>query len=176
MFDGWTNNGIHFVGLFGVYQTVRMHFRHLGPYYPGCRSYICRRIVWLFLSGDNCSTNKKIASLNLAVNDLINSSSALANGFLARDILLIELNINEVNNNINQLQYFFEVTNDLQNESMNLDDVRAYFDLLIEECPSLKNRIGKNAPIVHDFVFEEAVIKVLRKQETVLTPAEKQKL
>ncbi|CAG8733701.1 24596_t:CDS:2, partial [Gigaspora rosea] len=151
---------------------------------------------------DNCSTNKKIASLNLAVNDLINSSSALvnnatrwmstmkmierckeliphitqANGFLARDILLIELNINEVNNNINQLQYFFEVTNDLQNESMNLDDVRAYFDLLIEECPSLKNRIGKNAPIVHDFVFEEAVIKVLRKQETVLTPAEKQKL
>ncbi|RIB14298.1 hypothetical protein C2G38_2096265 [Gigaspora rosea] len=22
MFDGWTNNGIHFVGLFGVYQTV----------------------------------------------------------------------------------------------------------------------------------------------------------
>ncbi|CAG8811663.1 21261_t:CDS:2, partial [Gigaspora margarita] len=70
----------------------------------------------------------------------------------------------------------FSSTNDLQNESMNLDDVRTYFDLLIEEHPDLECRLGKNAPVIQDPSFEEAVVKVLRKQESVLASSEKQKL
>ncbi|CAG8689220.1 2098_t:CDS:2, partial [Gigaspora rosea] len=114
--------------------------------------------------------------LNLAVNDLISSSSILVNqiraivimmqtyknrGKLAKVTSLMpildnatrwmsQLNLNEVDSFINQLKYFSEATNDLQNESMNLDDVRAYFDLLIEEF--------------------------LRKQEAALTFTEREKL
>jgi hypothetical protein len=287
MFDGWTSNGIHFVGLFGIYYTIHkarnlvlLAFSpfedrttqnadaHIGFFKDVLDLYSKSVKNVLFLSGDNCNTNRKIASdldlplvgcashrLNLAVNDLINSSSTLvnqirtivhmmrtyknrgklakvtslipildnatrwmsvmkmikrckelvpyitqANGFLGkilfiyifyfiylfiyylflyigREILLVEqLNFNEVNCFIKRLNYFSEATNDLQNESINLDDVRAYFDLLIEECPELESRLGKNAQIIHDSVFEEAVIKVLRKHEAILKSDERQKL
>ncbi|CAG8773235.1 8026_t:CDS:2, partial [Ambispora leptoticha] len=49
--------------------------------------------------------------------------------------------------------------------------------LLVEQLDlGLENRLEKNASIIHDPVFEEAVIKILGKQETILTPEEKQKL
>ena len=86
------------------------------------------------------------------------------------------MDLDEVDRLIIWLKYFSEATNDLQSDSINLDDVRAYFDLLIEECPELESRLGKNASIIHDPGFEEAVVKVLRKQETILTFGEKQKL
>ncbi|CAG8725710.1 44384_t:CDS:2 [Gigaspora margarita] len=256
------NNGIHFVGLFSIYQTVHesrnlvllaflpfedrttqnadAHIKFfkdvLELYDKGIKNV-------LFLLGDNCSTNKKIANdlnlplvecalhrLNLVVNDFINSSITLvnqirtivhmmrtyknreklakvtnlkpvldnatrwmsvtkmikrckelipyitqSNRFSCHDILLVEqLDLNEMI--IDQLNYFLEATNDLQNEFMNLDDVRTYFDLLIEEHPDLEYQLGKNAPVIQDLSFKEAVVKVLRRQESVLTSSEKQKL
>ena len=111
MFDGWTNNGIHFVGMFGIYQTaheprnlVLLAFSpfedrttqsadaHVRFFEDVLESYGKSIENVLFFSGDNCSTNRKIANdldlplvgcashrLNLAVNDLISSSSALVN-------------------------------------------------------------------------------------------------
>ncbi|CAG8799253.1 23563_t:CDS:1, partial [Gigaspora rosea] len=50
------------------------------------------------------------------------------NGFFGQDILLVEqLDLNEVNKLIDQIKYFLEATNNLQNESINLDDFHAYF-------------------------------------------------
>ncbi|CAG8497871.1 5957_t:CDS:2 [Gigaspora margarita] len=80
------------------------------------------------------------------------------------------------NKGVKNVLFLSEATNDLQNESMNLDDVRAYFDLLIGEHPYLECRLGKNASVIQDLSFKEIVVKVLRKQESVLTSSEKQKL
>ncbi|CAG8720798.1 32077_t:CDS:2 [Gigaspora margarita] len=138
MFGGWMNNGIHFVGLFGIYQTV----------------HESRNLVLLAYSPiEDCTTQ-----------------NADAHNKFFKGVL--ELYIKGVKN----VLFLSEATNDLQNESMNLDDVHAYFDLLIEEHPDLEWQLEKNASIIQDPSFEEAVIKVLHKQESVLTSSEKQKL
>ncbi|CAG8540943.1 46495_t:CDS:2 [Gigaspora margarita] len=51
------------------------------------------------------------------------------NRFSGRDISLVEqLDLNEVDRLIKRLKYFSEATNDLQSDSINLDDVRTYFN------------------------------------------------
>ncbi|CAG8546247.1 8332_t:CDS:2 [Ambispora gerdemannii] len=138
--------------------------------------------------------------LNLAVNDLINFSSTLVNqihtivymmrtykncGKLAKVIslkLILDnatrwMSVMKMIKRCKVLIHHVTQTNGFSatNESINLDDVRAYFNLLIEECPGLESQLGKKAPIIHDPIFEKAVIKVLRKQETVLTTDELQR-
>ncbi|CAG8787866.1 45141_t:CDS:2, partial [Gigaspora margarita] len=99
------------------------------------------------------------------------------NRFSDRDILLVEqLDLNEVDKFIDQLKYFLETTNDLQNKSINLDNICAYFDLLIDKYPDLEDRLEKSASIIYDFIFKEAVIKILHKQEATLTSNKKQKV
>ncbi|CAG8653684.1 12172_t:CDS:2 [Gigaspora margarita] len=218
MFDWWMNNSVHFVGLFSIYQTVH-ESRNLvllafSPFEDHTTQNANVHIKFfknvlelydkgikngLFLSGDNCSTNKKIANdlnlplvgcashcLNLVVNNFINSSITLVNQirtivhmmrtYKNREKLakvtnlkpvldnatywISQLYLNEMNRLIDQLNYFSEATNDLQNESMNLDDVSTYFDLLIEEHPDLECQLEKNAPVIQDSSFEEAVVKV----------------
>ncbi|CAG8483431.1 13967_t:CDS:2, partial [Gigaspora margarita] len=111
MFDKWMNNGIYFVGLFGVYQTV----------------YKSRNLVLLAFSSFEDRTN------NL-------------------DLPLVGCALH----------------------SLNLaDDVHAYFDLLIEECLELEDQLGRNALIIYNSLFENAMVKVLRKQEAALTFTEK---
>ncbi|CAG8543311.1 36616_t:CDS:2 [Gigaspora margarita] len=69
-----------------------------------------------------------------------------------------------------------KATNNLQNESINLDDVCAYFDLLINEYPDLEDQLEKSASIIYNFIFKEAIIKILYRQEATLISNEKQKV
>jgi hypothetical protein len=55
-----------------------------------------------------------------------------------------------------------------------LDIVRDTFDKLIAEFPSMARHLDKNAAIVHDKSFENAVVKVLRGKENTLTGPEKE--
>ncbi|CAG8781262.1 6200_t:CDS:2 [Gigaspora margarita] len=81
MFDEWMNNNIHFVGLFGIYQTVHesknLVLQAFLPF-EDCTTQNADAYIKffkdvlelynkgvknvLFLSDDNCSTNKKIAN------------------------------------------------------------------------------------------------------------------
>lgn len=69
-----------------------------------------------------------------------------------------------------------EVSVFLQNlctRKVGVDVVRATFDELIKEHPSMEKHLSKDARIVHDKHFENAVVKVLRHDEKSLTAAEK---
>ncbi|CAG8830042.1 38043_t:CDS:1, partial [Gigaspora margarita] len=67
-------------------------------------------------------------------------------------------------------------TNDLQSNSINMNDIFVYFNLLIEECSELESQLRKKALISYNLVCKEAVVKVLCKYEKVLTLGKKQKL
>ncbi|CAG8843035.1 13131_t:CDS:2, partial [Gigaspora margarita] len=71
------------------------------------------------------------------------------------NISLVEkLDLNAIDHLIKQFKYFSEATNDLQSDSINIDNVL----------------------IIYDPVFEEAIVKVLYKYENILILDEKQKL
>ncbi|CAG8833975.1 2485_t:CDS:1, partial [Gigaspora margarita] len=67
------------------------------------------------------------------------------------------------------------MTNNLQSNSINLNNICTYFNLLIEQCLELESQLEKNASIIHNTVFEEAVVKVLYKYKNVLLLGEEQK-
>ncbi|RIB29079.1 hypothetical protein C2G38_2306825 [Gigaspora rosea] len=122
MFDGWTSNSIHFVGLFGIYQTVHEP----------------RKLVLLaFLPFEDCTTQD------------------------ADFLKMFWIHITRVLT----IFFFFQIM-----------FVLILIYLLIDEYPDLEDRLGKSASIIHDSTFEEAVIKILCKQEATLTSNEKQKV
>ncbi|CAG8469627.1 23396_t:CDS:2 [Gigaspora margarita] len=165
MFDGWTSNGIHFVELFEIYQTVheprKLVLLAFSPF-EDCTTQDADAHIRFFEDvlnsydkSDNCNTNKKIANnsglllvgyashcLNLAgkLAKVTVLKPVLDNVTYWMNILLVEqLDLNEVNKLIDQLKYFSEATNNLQNESINLDDICAYFDLLIDKYPDIED-------------------------------------
>ncbi|KAG7342369.1 nucleotide-sugar transporter [Nitzschia inconspicua] len=68
------------------------------------------------------------------------------------------------------------VTKALQAENRTVLDVRDLFDEVIKTYPQTKNRLGENASIIHDNVFEIAVQKILKGSEEELTPDESMKV
>ena len=62
------------------------------------------------------------------------------------------------------------VTKKLQDDDLNLHEVRVLFDALIKEFPEMKPRLAYNAAIVHSNVFETAIVKTIDSQS--LTTAE----
>ncbi|KAG7354964.1 hypothetical protein IV203_004320 [Nitzschia inconspicua] len=68
------------------------------------------------------------------------------------------------------------VTKALQAENRTVLEVRDLFDEVIKTYPQTKNRLGENASIIHDNVFESAVQKILKGSEEELTPDESVKV
>ncbi|KAG7352365.1 hypothetical protein IV203_008413 [Nitzschia inconspicua] len=68
------------------------------------------------------------------------------------------------------------VTKALQAENRTVLEVRDLFDEVIKTCPQTKNRLGENASIIHDNVFESAVQKIFKGSEEELTPDESVKV
>ncbi|KAG7368092.1 hypothetical protein IV203_030835 [Nitzschia inconspicua] len=68
------------------------------------------------------------------------------------------------------------ITKALQAENRTVLDVRDLFDEVIKTYPQTKNRLGENASIIHDNVFESAVQKILKGSEEELTPDESVKV
>jgi hypothetical protein len=59
-----------------------------------------------------------------------------------------------------QIESFESISKALQRDSLTLSEARALFDALLENFPSLDNRLGDAADIVIDKTFENAVVKI----------------
>jgi len=66
-----------------------------------------------------------------------------------------------------------KVVKQLQATDINLADVRDAFDGLIAKYPGMENYLSRDADIVLSKHFENAVVKVLMNQESLLSPHEK---
>jgi hypothetical protein len=72
------------------------------------------------------------------------------------------------------LRKIHSVTLSLQRRSVTMGEVRALFDGLCTEFPSMKNRLLHDSDIVTDPVFEMAVSKVVDGKASALSLKEKQ--
>ena len=57
---------------------------------------------------------------------------------------------------------FQSVTMQVQNDGINMHEVRILFDAIIEEHPNLWHHLSPNADIVHSPHFESGLVKVIR--------------
>ncbi|RKP16234.1 hypothetical protein ROZALSC1DRAFT_25512 [Rozella allomycis CSF55] len=80
--------------------------------------------------------------------------------------------IQEMKEVMSQLE---SVTNALQGE-VTMEDVRIFFDSVIEEFPSTAGYLAVDADIVHSVAFENALVKVIGKKEETLTLEDKETL
>ena len=71
------------------------------------------------------------------------------------------------------LEEFEKITLQLQKPATTLSDVRAIFDVAIEQYPSLNFYLKANAQIVHSPAFESGIVKVLDGEVEQLTEAER---
>ncbi|ETI39296.1 hypothetical protein F443_15115 [Phytophthora nicotianae P1569] len=70
------------------------------------------------------------------------------------------------------LQDVASVSKHLQSDGLTLLDARVLFDELIKSHPSFTKYLAADADIVHSTVFEQAVVKVLDDQASLLTDGE----
>jgi hypothetical protein len=85
--------------------------------------------------------------------------------------------ISQLEDLVGKLKVCNEVSIFLQQDNaakVGLDIVRATFDSLIAEFPTMSRHLDKNSSIVHDKHFENAVVKVLKGAESSLSTSEKQ--
>ena len=59
------------------------------------------------------------------------------------------------------LREFETITKQLQNSACTMSEVRAVFDTVIQEYPSMDYYLGANAQIVHSPTFENGIVKVM---------------
>lgn len=74
------------------------------------------------------------------------------------------------------LEEFEKITKQLQNSHTTLSDVRAIFDAVIEEYPSLDFYLKPDAQIVHSPSFESGIVKILDDEVDQLTQRERNSL
>lgn len=70
------------------------------------------------------------------------------------------------------LEEFEKITKQLQNPTTTLSDVRAIFDLVIEQYASMNFYLKADAQIVHSPAFESGIVKVLNDEDDQLTAEE----
>jgi hypothetical protein len=92
------------------------------------------------------------------------------------DLMLSPRDDREIDFLLKKLHDFESVTKTLQKEDINLNDVRILFDGVIEEYPETLERLSENADIIHDALFESAVVKILNKKAAELSFPEKEKV
>lgn len=66
------------------------------------------------------------------------------------------------------------MTVELQRANISFIEVRALFDGLSEEYPSMKNYLAASASIVHSKDFESGLLKIFHNRESTLTAKEKE--
>jgi len=76
---------------------------------------------------------------------------------------------------LEDMKKLWSVMKKLQDQTINLLDVRILFDRLIESFPSMSYYLAPNSNIVHSAVFESGVVKLLKKN-TPLTDTESHEL
>ncbi len=64
------------------------------------------------------------------------------------------------------------VTKELQRNDLNLANVRALFDTVLEVYPRADRYLAKSSSIVHCTDFENAIVKVIDNQEFTLSQSE----
>ena len=55
-----------------------------------------------------------------------------------------------------------------------MDEVQAVFDTVIEDYPTMKAYLNKGAKVMHNQDFESGIVKIMKKEYSSLTDAEKE--
>jgi hypothetical protein len=118
----------------------------------------------------------KMIRSNKEINDIL---PTCAFDFATRRLFLTELEKEEADELLEFLKKIESVSKEIQRDDPirnNLYSVRLLFDRLIRDFPDedLESGIGKDAAIVHDKHFENAIVKLQGPNEARLSPQEKE--
>ena len=73
---------------------------------------------------------------------------------------------------LKDLEKLDSVTKKLQNDQVDILDVRVLFDDVITQYPDLEQYLSPGAQIVHSFGFEKTLVKILMGEEAILNSEE----
>lgn len=91
-------------------------------------------------------------------------------------LLLSPASERKVDNLIRKLRELDEVTKKLQRADCTIRVARAYFDTVLEDYPTLSDRLDPDARIVLNPQFESGLLKIQAAHEHGLTPGEREKV
>ncbi|KAG2795335.1 hypothetical protein PC112_g22682 [Phytophthora cactorum] len=170
MFDGWSSGSMHYVAVYGVFETD---------------GNLRLQLLAVFIVGGNCSTNQSIATkigvplvgcashrFNLAVTKLLaeyepllaqvntlmsNATTVdaveklIPTGVSHRKLVVL----------LEHVKKSQSVTKKLQCDGIDLADGRLLFDSVVAEYPCMRGHLMASAKIVLSPVFESVVVKVI---------------
>ncbi|KAG6943878.1 hypothetical protein JG688_00017390 [Phytophthora aleatoria] len=166
MFDGWSSGSMHYVAVYGVFETdgnLRLQLLAVSPLDDGSQNADAHIKLFdgqAFIVGDNCSTNQSIAT-KIGV-PLVGCASHRATTVDAVEKLIpTGVSHRKLVVLLEHVKKSQSVTKKLQCDGIDLADGRLLFDSVVAEHPCMRGHLMASAKIVHSPVFESAVVKVI---------------